>query len=145
MDMEINNKNIEQYKKVIQSIKEPYEKKKWPKMNHAFISKKRTATIKKYFKEHTELDLESIQSSKKTTWEKAIYLATFVAMNIPHDNQTKGLKRKNAITLWEYSREVSTGFNCRWHSILLGELLLAIGIKNSFVKCLPEDLPLIYI
>lgn len=49
------------------------------------------------------------------------------------------MKKKNAITLWEYSREVSTGFNCRWHSILLSELLLAIGIKNSFVTCLPED------
>lgn len=63
--MEINNKNIEQYKKVIQSIKEPYEKGKCSKMNHAIIRKNRTATIKKYFKEHAELDLESIQNCKK--------------------------------------------------------------------------------
>ena len=56
-----------------------------------------------------------------------------------HDNQKEPLKELNAITLWEYAQRVSTGFNCRWHAILLSELLLSIEIKNRFVTCLPED------
>lgn len=137
--MEINNKTYAQYKAIIQSTSVPYKRKNKLKLNHAFISKKRTIEIKSYFKEHAGLDLEMIQNSEETTWEKTLQLAIFVAKNIPHDNQKKNIKRKNAITLWEYSREVTTGFNCRWHAILLSELLLAVGIKNCFVTCLPED------
>ena len=45
----------------------------------------------------------------------------------------------NATRLWEYTRTVEPAFNCRLHSILLHELLLASGITNRFVTCLPAD------
>lgn len=137
--MEINNKTYEQYKAIIQCTKFSTKKNNGLKRNHSFVSKKRTGEIKRFFKEYADLDLEAIQNSERTTWEKTMQLAIFVAKNIPHDNQKKNIKKKNAITLWKYSREVTTGFNCRWHAILLSELLLAIGIKNTFVTCLPED------
>ena len=95
--------------------------------------------IRKYFKENTELDLDAIAASEKTTWEKTLEISQFVSKHIPHDNQKEPIDRLNAISLWEYGKRVLTGFNCRWHSILLSELLLAIGIKNRFITCLPED------
>ena len=49
------------------------------------------------------------------------------------------MKELNAFTLWQYAQRVPTGFNCRWHAILLSELLLSIRIKNRFVTCMPED------
>lgn len=103
------------------------------------IDEKRAVEIRAYFKENAGLDLDELAASDKSTWEKCVELAVFVAKNIPHDNQKEGLSEKNAITLWEYSRRISTGFNCRWHSIILSELLLSIGIKNRLITCLPED------
>lgn len=95
--------------------------------------------IREYFKENAGLDLDALAASSKSTWEKALELAVFVAKNIPHDNQKEPLDDRSAIPLWEYSRRVPTGFNCRWHSILLSELMLSIGIKNRFITCLPQD------
>ena len=103
------------------------------------IDQERATEIRKYFKENAGLDLDALAASGKTTWEKSMELALFVANNIPHDNPTQKLDKRNAITLWEYSRKVPTGFNCRFHSILLSELLLSIGIKNRFITCIPED------
>lgn len=103
------------------------------------VDEERAEEIRAYFKENTSLDLYAVAASEKSTWEKAVELAVFVAKNIPHDNQKKMLKNRNAITLWEYSRSVPTGFNCRWHATLLSELMLAAGIKNRFITCLPED------
>ena len=95
--------------------------------------------IRDYFKTNTELDLDAVAVSSKSTWEKSLEIACFVAKNIPHDNQKEWIDDRSAIPLWEYSRRVTTGFNCRWHSIILSELLLAAGIKNRFITCLPED------
>ena len=103
------------------------------------VDQERASQIREYFKENTELDLDIIAASQKSTWEKAVEIAVFVAKNIPHDNQKEWLDERNAITLWEYSKRVQTGFNCRWHATLLSELLLSIGIRNSFVTCLPYD------
>ena len=103
------------------------------------VDEARAEEIRAYFKENTSLDLYAVAASEKSTWEKAVELAVFVAKNIPHDNQKEMLEKRNAITLWEYSRRVPTGFNCRWHSTILSELLLAAGIKNRFITCLPED------
>ena len=103
------------------------------------INKKRAAEIRAYFKDNAGLDLDLIAVSQNTTWEKTLQLARFIADNIPHDNQTEPLGDLNAISLWEYAKSVPTGFNCRWHSILLSELLLSVGIKNRFVTCMPED------
>lgn len=103
------------------------------------VDEERAAEIRAYFKANAGLDLDALAASEKTTWEKAVELAVFVAKNIPHDNQKEWLQERNAITLWEYSRRVPTGFNCRWHSTILSELMLSIGIKNRFITCLPED------
>ena len=103
------------------------------------VDENRVAQIRAYFKENAGLDLDAIAASDKSTWEKSVELAVFVAKNIPHDNQKEFLRERNAITLWEYSRRVPTGFNCRWHATLLSELLLSAGIRNSFVTCLPYD------
>ena len=112
----------------LQSLKKEY-----------LVDEARAAQIRKYFKENTELDLEALAASQKSTLEKSLELACFVAKNIPHNNQKEWLAERNAITLWEYSRRVPTGFNCRWHATILSELLLSIGIRNNFVTCLPYD------
>ena len=101
------------------------------------VDEMRAAEIRAYFKANAGLDLEAVAAAETTTWEKAVELAVFVAKNIPHDNQKEPLAERNAISLWEYSRRVPTGFNCRWHGTILSELLLSIGIKNFFATCLP--------
>lgn len=138
----VNTSYIEKdYSKNLKKLKacEPYTNEAVRFEFKDFVDQDEAAKIRKYFKENAGLDLEALAASSKTTWEKAVELACFVAKNIPHDNQKKGLQDKNAISLWEYSRSVPTGFNCRWHSILLSELLLSAGIKNRFITCLPED------
>ena len=102
------------------------------------VDEKQAAKIRAYFKENADLDLDALAASQISTWEKAVELAVFVAKNVPHDNQKEWLDDRSAISLWEYSRRVPTGFNCRWHSILLSELMLSAGIKNRFITCLPE-------
>ncbi len=83
--------------------------------------------------------LDTLADPSATTWERTLATARFVARNIPHANQTVYPERPDAIGLWEYSRTVEPAFNCRLHSILMHELLLAQGIANRFVTCLPAD------
>ena len=99
----------------------------------------RSETIRRYFKDNAGLDLEGIAASDMTTWEKVLKISGFVSNHIPHDNQKEPLEDINAITLWEYAQRVPSGFNCRWHAILLSELLLSINVINHFVTCMPED------
>ena len=119
---------------------QPYNSKTADFQNKVMVEEEQAAIIRKYFKENAGLDLEALAASEKSTWEKALELAVFVAKNVPHDNQKEWLDDRSAISLWEYSRRIKTGFNCRWHSILLSELLLSAGIKNRFITCLPQDL-----
>lgn len=93
----------------------------------------RAREIREYFRLDTLLDASA------TTWDNTLAVARFVADNIPHANQTEQPKTCNAIALWEYTRNTEPAFNCRMHSILLHELLLASGITNRFVTCLPAD------
>ncbi|MBP5358995.1 MAG: hypothetical protein J6Y69_07405 [Treponema sp.] len=129
------------YEKNIQLLKNcvPYTTEDIPLQKQDLIGNARAQEIRSYFKDNANLDLDALMSSGKTTWEKSVDLAVFVARNIPHDNQKVQLDDRNAIILWEYSRNTPTGFNCRYHAILLSELLLSIGIKNSFVTCRPYD------
>ena len=90
--------------------------------------------IRAYFRLDTLLT-----DSSASTWDKALTLAKFVASNIPHANQTKYPEKRNALDLWQYTREVEPAFHCRLHSILLHELMLSEGIINRFVTCLPAD------
>ena len=135
----INGKTFSQYAELLRSEELSYNGKQKGCARRAAVSGLRTNRIKRYFRTNAGLDLDAMEKSPETAWEKALILAAFVAKNIPHDNQKEPLPRRNAITLWEYSRRVPTGFNCRWHAILLGELLLAVKIKSVFVTCLPND------
>lgn len=93
----------------------------------------RAREIRDYFR------LDTLLRGDATTWENTLALAKFVARNIPHANQKIQPEKRNAIALWEYSRSVEPAFNCRLHSIMLHEMLLASGIANRFVTCLPAD------
>ena len=83
--------------------------------------------------------LDTLYDASASTWEKALAIGKFVAFNIPHDNQQIQPEYKNAIGLWEYTKEVAPAFNCRLHSIMTFELLTAVGIKARYITCLPQD------
>lgn len=89
--------------------------------------------IREYFR------LDTLTGPAAATWDRALALARFVARNIPHANQQNYPQVCTAVGLWEYTRTVEPAFNCRLHAILLHELLLAEGITNRFVTCLPAD------
>ncbi len=93
----------------------------------------RAREIREYFR------LDTLLVPESTTWERTLALAKFVAVNISHANQTEQPKTRNATALWDYHLTVEPAFNCRLHSILLHELLLAADITNRFVTCLPAD------
>ena len=117
----------------------PYTEEPFPFKPLDLADPARSEEIRRYFKQNAGLDLDSIAASGLSTWEKALEISRFVSGHIPHDNQKEPLQELNAVSLWEYAQRVPTGFNCRWHAILLSELLLSIDIKNRFVTCLPED------
>lgn len=93
----------------------------------------RAKEIRDYF------HLESLYEADADTWTKALAIGKFVASNIPHDNQAEWPEHVNAIGLWEYTNDVAPAFNCRLHSILSFELMLAAGLDARYVTCLPED------
>lgn len=93
----------------------------------------RAKEIRDYF------NLDSLYDAEADTWTKALAIGQFVASNIPHDNQEIDPEHRNAIALWEYTKNVAPAFNCRLHSILAFELFLAAGIDARYVTCLPED------
>ncbi len=136
--MEINNKTFEDYAKILREAV-PYNDNIAKIRFVTKADKRRRDRIKKFYKEKAGLDLEALENSDLSTWEKTFELAQFVSKLVPHDNQEKWITRLNAISLYKYVKAIPTGFNCRWHSIMLSELLLAIGIKNTFITCLPED------
>ncbi|MBR5963706.1 MAG: transglutaminase domain-containing protein [Bacteroidaceae bacterium] len=84
-------------------------------------------------------NLDSLYDVDAKTWTKALSISQFVASNIPHDNQKIQPQHRNAIDLWEYTKNVAPAFNCRMHSILTFELMLAAGLDARYVTCLPED------
>ena len=93
----------------------------------------RAKEIRDYFQ------LEKMYAADADTWAKALAIGQFVASNIPHDNQEEWPEQVNAIGLWEYTKNVAPAFNCRLHSILAFELMLAAGLDARYVTCLPED------
>lgn len=93
----------------------------------------RAREIRDYFR------LDTLLRDDAPTWDNTLALAKFVARNIPHANQKIRPEKRNAIALWEYSRNVEPAFNCRLHAIMLHELLHASGIPSRFVTCLPAD------
>ena len=93
----------------------------------------RAKEIRDYFQ------LDTLFPENANTWEKAVAIGKFVSSNIPHDNQKKWPEHVNAIGLWEYTKDVAPAFNCRLHSILTFELLLAADIKARYITCMPQD------
>ena len=93
----------------------------------------RAAEIREYFQ------LDTLYNEGASTWEKTLAIAGFVTTNIPHANQTVQPEKKNAIYLWEYTRNTEPAFNCRLHSIMLFELLSAAGIDAVYITCMPKD------
>jgi len=138
MIIEIKGRNYTDYKDMLKKAS-PFSEQQIGIKHACSINPKRIRTIKKYFKENGNIDLEEIENSKISTWDKAVKLACYVASVACHDNQKRQIKRKNAITLLRYAQHTVTGFNCRWHAIMLSELLLTIGIKCTFITCLPFD------
>ena len=92
----------------------------------------RAKEIRDYFQ------LDTLYDADANTWAKALAIGNFVASNIPHDNQEVTVNR-NAIDLWEYTRNVAPGFYCRLHAILTFELMLAVGLDVRYVTIMPED------
>ena len=93
----------------------------------------RAKEIRDYFQ------LDNLYDADADTWTKALAIGKYVATNIPHDNQEIEPEHRNAIDLWEYTKNVAPAFNCRLHSILTFELMLAAGLDARYVTCLPED------
>lgn len=77
--------------------------------------------------------------SSVDTWTRSVAVATWVAKTVKHSNPNPYPKDRNCIDLYKWNLENPKGFNCRMHSIMLNELLLAAGIESRFVTCLPED------
>lgn len=82
---------------------------------------------------------EKLYDAGADTWTKALSIGKFVAASIPHDNQKIQPQHRNAIDLWEYTKNVAPAFNCRLHSILTFELMLAAGLDARYVTCMPGD------
>ena len=93
----------------------------------------RAKDIRDYF------HLDSLYDADADSWTKALAIGKFVATHIPHDNQKIEPEHRNAIDLWEYTKDVAPAFNCRLHSILSFELFLAAGLDARYVTCFPED------
>ena len=93
----------------------------------------RAKEIREYFQ------FDTLYSPEASYWEKALAIAGFVARNIPHANQQAEPEYRNAIALWEYTRNVEPAFNCRLHSILTFELMLSADLVPKFVTCMPQD------
>lgn len=104
-----------------------------------YIDTERAAEIRKYFTENTELNLEEINSSSDSTWDKTVKIATFVSENIAHANQKVQPESGDCITLWEYHKNIEEKFNCRFHSMMMNELLLSVGVLNRYVWCMPKN------
>lgn len=111
----------------------PYGKDRIQFNIHPVIDTERAAEIREYFQ------LDTLYDETASTWEKTLAIARFVATNIPHANQTIQPEKRNAIYLWEYTKNTEPAFNCRLHSIMMFELLSSVGIEATYITCMPED------
>lgn len=74
-----------------------------------------------------------------TTWERAMRLGRAVSMAISHGNPDSVPPLRNAITLWDFHQTTGIPLNCRHHSIILNDLLLAAQIDSRYVTCMSAD------
>ena len=126
------NKNQVNYIETLK-LSGPYCKDKVKFNIHPIIDSERAAEIRDYFQ------LDTLYEETASTWEKTLAIARFVATNIPHANQTIQPEKRNAIYLWEYTKNTEPAFNCRLHSIMMFELLSSVGIRATYITCMPAD------
>lgn len=100
---------------------------------HSVADPARAAEIREYFQ------LDTLYADTASTWDKTLAIARFVATNIPHANQKVQPEYKNAIYLWEYTKNTEPAFNCRLHSIMLFEMLTSVGVEATYITCMPQD------
>lgn len=93
----------------------------------------RATNIINYFR------LDTIVNNDLDTWNSAVAVARIICENIPHENQKIEPTDKTAIGLWEYNQNLNSGINCKYHSVMLHEMLNAIGIYNRIIWCMPMD------
>ena len=134
-DIYVNPTRLGQMKWFVKQLREsgPYEKDTTTFTMRIIQDTVRAKEIREYFQ------LDTLYAPDADTWTKAVAIGKFVASNIPHDNQREWPQSVDAIGLWEYTRNVAPAFNCRLHSILTFELLLAAGMDAKYVTCMPED------
>ncbi len=111
----------------------PYEKDTTTFEMKVLQDSVRAKEIRDYFQ------LDQLYNAEADTWTKALAIGQFVASNIPHDNQEIDPEHRNAIDLWEYTKNIAPAFNCRLHSILTFELLLAAGLDARYITCMSGD------
>ena len=111
----------------------PYEKDTTSFEMTVLQDSARAKEIRDYFQ------LEQLYDADADTWTKALAIGQFVASNIPHANQEIDPEHRNAIDLWEYTKKIEPALNCRLHSLLTFELLLAAGLDARYVTCMPGD------
>ena len=97
----------------------PYEKDAVPFEMTIVQDSVRAKEIRDYFR------LDTLYAADADTWTKALSIGKFVASSIPHANQHIQPEHRNAIDLWEYTKNIEPAFNCRLHGILTFELMLA--------------------
>lgn len=119
----------------IETLKQsgPYGKDRIKFNIRPVIDSGRATEIREYFQ------LDTLYGETASTWEKTLAIARFVATNIPHANQTIQPEKRNAIYLWEYTKNTEPAFNCRLHSIMMFELLSSVGIPATNITCMPAD------
>lgn len=81
---------------------------------HPVTDPARAAEIRDYF------HLDTLFDQGASTWEKTLAIAKFVAANVPHANQTVQPEKRNAIYLWEYTKntEPAAGEECWYYDYM---------------------------
>ena len=110
----------------------PYEKDAVPFEMTIVQDSVRAKEIRDYFR------LDTLYAADADTWTKALSIGKSVASSIPHANQHIQPEHRNAIDLWEYTKNIEPAFNCRLHGILTFELMLAAGLEARYVTCMPK-------
>ena len=131
----IHQKYVERFDEFVGLLRSsgPYEKDTTTFEMTLIQDAARAKEIRDYFQ------LDKLYDADADTWTKALAIGKYVATNIPHANQEIEPEHRNAIDLWKYTKNVEPAFNCRLHSILTFELLLAAGLDARFVTCMPGD------
>lgn len=90
-------------------------------------------------KVRTHFRLDTLFDGTEDTYRKGLKIQRFVSDHLPHGNPPEMPPGRNAIDLWAFADTSGYHLNCRLHSILMRDMLLAVGIKARYITCLPYD------